>query len=337
MEKLQWKISAGLWFIEAKGGDRFTSQFKKGKPVEERIKLLGDSGLVNGIELHFPYEVVEDSFDRIRTIAKNFNLQILSVAPGLFSEMEFKNGALTASNKNTRHNAIERIVTAMKMNEVLKNNGEGGDFAIFWPAADGTTYPFDSNHVEKRKMIRDGLLECLNKAKGTIVLEYKPSDPAVKSYFGLTGEAILLIRDLRKEIGDNSRVGINPEMAHLLMADACLGCDISYLLEENMLFHTHWNTCRRKGADADMIVGTDNYYDTMEVFYWLMRYKYNKWLGTDLMPKNEDSIKALKVSIDAMTIMYNKVIELYEKITDFIDSGKEDITEIFGQIFKAEI
>jgi len=48
MQKLPWKISAGLWFIESKGGDRFTSQFKEEIPVEERIKLLGDSQLVMG-------------------------------------------------------------------------------------------------------------------------------------------------------------------------------------------------------------------------------------------------------------------------------------------------
>lgn len=334
MEKLPWKISAGLWFIEGKGGDRFTSQFKEGIPVEERIKLLGESDLINGIELHLPYEVDEDSFDKIRSIASNYNLKILSVIPGLFNEMEFKNGALTSSNQKTRNSAIKRIITSMNMNEELKKNNEGGDFAIYWPASDGSTYPFDSNHVKKRKMIREGLLECLNSSKGTILLEYKPSDPSAKACFGLTGEAILLIRDLRKEIKDDLRVGINPEMAHLLMADASLGYDISYLLEENMLFHTHWNTCRRKGADTDMMVGTDNFHETMEIFYWLLRYKYNKWLGTDLMPKNEDSIKSLAVSINAMTIMYNKILGLYDEITDFIDSDREDVTEIFELIFK---
>ena len=39
MEKLPWKISAGLWFIESEGGDRFTSRFKEGIEVKERIKF----------------------------------------------------------------------------------------------------------------------------------------------------------------------------------------------------------------------------------------------------------------------------------------------------------
>jgi len=334
MKKLPWKISAGLWFIESKGGDRFTSQFKEGISVEERIKLLGNSGLVDGIELHYPYEIDENNFDKIRDISKDYNLKILMISPGLFNEMEFKNGALSSPIRRTREKAIKRIITAIKMTEELKKNNEGGEFIIFWPAADGTTYPFDSNHIKKRKLIKDGLVECLRSTKGNIVIEHKPSDPAAKTYFGTTGEAILLTRDLRKEIGDNSRIGINPEMAHLLMADASLGYDISYLIEENMLFHTHWNTCRRRGADTDMMVGTDNFYETMEVFYWLDRYKYNRWLGLDLLPKNEDSIKAIDISVRAMTIMYNKVLELKDKITDFIESEREDVTEIYKLIFK---
>ena len=248
--------------------------------------------------------------------------------------MMFKNGSLSSPNPKTRNAAIERIITTMKMNEELKKSKEGGEFAIFWPAADGTTYPFDSNHIEKRKLIKNGLIEALESASGNIVIEHKPSDPAAKTYFGTTGETIILVKSIRAAINDNSRVGINPEMAHLLMADASLGYDISFLIEENMLFHTHWNTCRRRGADTDMIVGTDNFYESMEVFYWLKRFDYGKWLGLDLMPKNEDSIEAVRVSIKAMTLMYNKVLELEEKITDFIDSEREDVTEIYNIIFQ---
>lgn len=334
MEKLPWKISAGLWFIEGKGGDRFTSKFREGISIEDRIKLLGDSGLVDGIELHYPYEVTEATFDKIRNITKNYGLKILTVIPGLFNEMMFKNGSLSSPNPKIRNAAIERIITTMKMNEELNKCKEGGEFAIFWPAADGTTYPFDSNHIEKRKLIKDGLIEALESTNGNIVIEHKPSDPAAKTYFGTTGEAIILVKSLRTAINDNSRVGINPEMAHLLMADASLGCDISFLIEENMLFHTHWNTCRRRGADTDMIVGTDNFYESMEVFYWLKRFDYRKWLGLDLMPKNEDSIETVRVSIKAMTLMYNKVLELEEKITNFIDSEREDVTEIYNIIFQ---
>ncbi len=45
--------------------------------------------------------------------------------------------------------------------------------------------------------------------------------------------------------------------------------------------------------------------------------------------------KAIEISIRAMTIMYNnKILELKDEITDFIESEREDVTEIYKLIFK---
>lgn len=51
------------------------------------------------------------------------------------------------------------------------------------------------------------------------------------------------------------------------MADASLGYNINYLIEENMLFHPYWDICRKRGAYTDMIIDTDSYFGTMELFY----------------------------------------------------------------------
>ena len=327
MEKLPWPISVGIWFVESKGGDRFTSAYKVGIPIEKRIELVAGIEGVKGVEMHYPYEVDEKNFDKIRKLCKELGLKIVLITPGLFNETMFKDGALSSKNPATRKYAKERIITAMEMNEELNKNGEGGYFTIFWPAADGSTYPFDSYHVEKRKWIREGLIECLQRTKSCpIVIEHKPSDPAAKTYFGTTGEAILLVRDLRRAIDDEKRAGVNPEMAHLLMADTSLGYDISYLLEENMLFHTHWNTCRRRGADTDMLVGSDNWNETAEVFFWLIEYKYDRWLGLDLLPKSEDTKKAIEVNNRAMTVMYNEVKAIHESLKENMRSLNIDIT-----------
>jgi len=53
-------------------------------------------------------------------------LKILSVTPGLFNEQHFKDGVLIPCNKATRQEGIQRIKTAMQMNEELSNANEGG-------------------------------------------------------------------------------------------------------------------------------------------------------------------------------------------------------------------
>lgn len=328
MERLPWPISVGLWFVESRGGDRFTEAFKMGISIPERIELVGKMRGVKGIELHLPYEVTEETFGDVRRRVKDQGLKIVTVVPGLFHEMRFKDGALTSYRADIRKEAIARVKTAMHMNEELRRNGEGGYFAIFWPAADGTTYSFQSHHPEKRKMLRDGLLECLTDAPGNIAIEYKPSDPASKTYSGTTGETILLCRDIRAQLGSNgeSRIGINPEMAHLLMANADLGMDVSYILEEGLLMHTHWNTIKRCGADTDLMVGSDNWNESAEVFFWLSEFNYNGWLGLDLMPKSEDTVRAVDVSIQAMERMYAEVRSIRDQIRANMRNPELDAT-----------
>lgn len=314
--QLPWPVSVGVWFIEGKGGDRFTSSYKEPLPILDRIRLAGTMRGVQGIEIHYPYEVDETNFDQVRRCAKEQGLTILSVIPGLFNEQRFKDGALISYDKAIRHEALQRIITSMRMNAELRSAGEGGQFAIYWPAADGITYSFQAYHPERRQMMLDGLVEALQSAPGNLVIEHKPSDPAVKTYNGTTAETILLCRDILQAIGEEQRerIGINPEMAHLLMADADLGEEVSRILQEGLLRHTHWNTIRRKGADTDMMVGTDNWLESMEVFFWLDEYGYDRWLGLDLCPKSEDSVRAIDVSIQAMERMYAEVMSIKDEL-----------------------
>ncbi len=314
--QLPWPISVGLWYVGSKGGDRFTSGYREAIPVPERIEQIAKMRGVKGIELHVPYEVTDETFEEVRKSAKDAGLKIVTVVPGLWNEARFKDGVLISYDKKIRKEGIERIKKALEMTEELRQNDEGGYFAIYWPAADGVTYSFDSYHPERRKMMQDGLIECLQSTKGVIALEHKPADPATKTYCGTTGEAILMCRDIRAVLGKGNehRIGINPEMAHLLMADANLGEEVSRILEEGMLFHTHWNTIKRRGADTDMMVGTDNWNESAEVLFWLDEFKYDKWFGIDLFPKSEDPASAVDVSITALERMYVEVMSVKEKI-----------------------
>ena len=117
---LPWPISVGVWFIEGRGGDRFTESYKEGIPIVDRIRMASKMRGVKAFEIHYPYEVTEDNFDEIRSVAKNEGLKILSVIPGLFNERRFKDGALISYDKKLRQEAIDRVKKAMQVNEILK-------------------------------------------------------------------------------------------------------------------------------------------------------------------------------------------------------------------------
>lgn len=337
MSQLPWNISVGLWFVEGKGGDRFTSAHKQPLPILDRIDVVGKMRGVRAIEMHYPYEVTDENFDAVRKRARDNGLKVLTISPGLFNETRFKQGALTSLKPEVRKEAIERVKHALAMDEELRKNGEGGEFCIIWPGTDGTTYSFECYHPDHRKRLRDGLVEALESVSGAIALEHKPSDPASKTYYGTTGEAILLVRDMRRALapGGETRVGMNPELAHLLMANAMLGSDISLILEEGMLMHTHWNTIQRLGADNDLMVGSDNWNETMEVFFWLEEFQYKGYLGLDLWPKNEDTVRAVEVSIQAMERMYAEMMSVRDRIKQIMLNPDVDVTHTQELMLKA--
>ena len=119
------------------------------------------------------------------------------------------------------------------------------------------------------------------------------------------------------------------------MADASLGEEISRLLEEDLLMHTHWNTIRRKGADTDSIVGSDNWWETMEVFFWLEEFGYDRWLGLDLLPKSEPTNRAVEISIMAMEMMYAEMMEIKDDLEQLMHDPEADATQTLELLYRA--
>ena len=96
--QLPWPISVGVWFIEGKGGDRFTSSYKEPLPILDRIRLAGKMRGVQAIEIHYPTSDRRE-FDECASSPRTRGLKILSVIPGLFNEQRFKDGALISYDK----------------------------------------------------------------------------------------------------------------------------------------------------------------------------------------------------------------------------------------------
>lgn len=119
------------------------------------------------------------------------------------------------------------------------------------------------------------------------------------------------------------------------MANADLGHDVSLLMEENMLMHTHWNTISRLGADTDSLVGSDNWNQSAEVFFWLDELKYEGYLGTDLLPKSEDSVRAVNLSVMAMEVMYRETMSIKDKIKKNMRDPGVDATHTQELLIKA--
>jgi len=86
------------------------------------------------------------------------------------------------------------------------------------------------------------------------------------------------------------------------MAGESLAESVCLMSRYKRLFHTHFNDSFAM-YDNDLIVGSVNFLETLEMVFWLREVGYDGWFGLDLFPAREDPVEAVQQSIDDIKLM----------------------------------
>jgi len=287
------KFSAGIW-VFGSPKDRFCPVgYRDARPLEERFEQASKVNSLKGIEFHYPGEVSEENADSTQKLLKKFNLEPVFVAPGLFGEPKWKMGSLCSTNDKIRNEAIERGKAAVDTAKKL-----GAPMVVIWPGQDGYDYPFQVNYLTVWDRFINAVKEiAAYDRKMKVALEYKLLDPRSHILIDSVGKTLAIIQ----EIGlDN--LGINIEIAHAQMAGESLAESVCLMSRYKRLFHTHFNDSFAM-YDNDLIVGSVNFLETLEMVFWLQELGYDGWYGLDLFPAREDPVEALQQSIDNIKLI----------------------------------
>lgn len=83
------------------------------------------------------------------------------------------------------------------------------------------------------------------------------------------------------------------------------------IINSYLVIHTHWND-NHTIFDDDIIVGSVNFWQTLEFVYWLYKSGYDKWHGLDLFPYRENPSDIVRESINNIKFFY-KMAEKIDK------------------------
>jgi len=287
------KFSAGIW-VFGPPKDRFCPVgYGDARPLQERFEQASQVKDLTGIEFHYPSEVSEENVDSTRKLLKKFNLEPVFVAPGLFGEPKWKMGSLCSTNDKIRNEAIERGKAAVDTAKKL-----GAPMVVIWPGQDGYDYPFQVNYLTVWDRFINAVKEiAAYDPKMKVALEYKLLDPRSHILIDSVGKTLAIIQEIGLE-----NLGINIEIAHAQMAGESLAESVCLMSRYKRLFHTHFNDSFAM-YDNDLIVGSVNFLETLEMVFWLQEVGYHGWFGLDLFPAREDPVEALQQSIDNMKLM----------------------------------
>ena len=252
------KFSFGLWTVGWQGTDVFGPASRPLlDPVEATYRLaeLGAAAVTFHDDDLLPDESAREStLERFEKALAETGLEVEMVTTNLFSHPVFKEGALTANNRDVRRYALAKALRNVDLAASL-----GAKTFVLWGGREGAEH----GAAKDVRAALDRYAESLNILCAYVTdqgydlrfaLEPKPNEPRGDILLPTIGHALALIG----ELDSPDLVGLNPEVGHEEMAGLNFAHGISQALWHGKLFHVDLNGQHGPRFDQDLRFGAGN-------------------------------------------------------------------------------
>lgn len=299
--------------------DRFTN-YQEERSLEEKLSLASQIRGAEGVEVIYPVDFMDVA--KLKKLLKDNKLEVSAINVNLKGDNRWKNGSLTANDPEVRKQAVNALKEAMDLAPEL-----GCRMVTVAFLNDGHDYPFQRDYVKAWDNLVEGLIEVADHRKDVrLSVEYKLNEPAVRTVVGNVGKGLYLCSEIKR-----SNVGITLDVGHALYAGENPAESASLLAKSGKLFYLHLNDNLRNW-DWDMIPGYVNFWDYLELFFYLKKYDYQGWIALDVFPKQMDPVAVFSSSIEFARNMEQLVEKIEErKLTEFMKKNN-DVPYIFSYL-----
>jgi L-rhamnose isomerase len=316
------KIAMGIWGI-TNLRDRFNiNGFGEEVSVIDRIKMVGETEGIDGIELHLPTEIDDSNAAEIERVLGDYNLQMVQLCGHTWTERQYKFGALGHADAAIRLRAVDRVKAALDMGARFQV-----PISVLWPATDGNDFPLQTDYIALYDRYVDSVRRILdhlhqNRYTTRLCIEPKPFEPRSYIMMGTTAQALCIVN----EVNDPS-FGINLDIGHSLIARENLEDQVSLICRYGKLFHTHFNDNDQQ-CDADLPPGTVNFTRLVSFLYVLDQMGYDGWFGLDLFPYRDSPVEFMELSRDNLRLGTEVVKLMRQKGADELRQAGESGPEM---------
>lgn len=287
--------------------DRYCPAYDDPFTIEALFDRVASIEGVSGVEFVGTWHITKDNLPQIQQNLARTGLVPVSIIPDHFGEKKWKLGAFTSKDAGIRREAVQ--VTKDMIDCAL---AIGCPLISLWPGQDGYDYFFQGDYIKERTWFEQGVADCCAyRPEVAISIEYKPKEPRNRSYPSNVYSTLLMV----KEIGADN-CGVTIDYGHATVAYENVAESVAVLKKYgDKLFHLHMNDnyCQ---WDDDMIVGTVHTIPYLEMYYWLRKTGYDRYISTDQYPYREDGREAVAESVRWM-----------EAFMDIVDAMDEQTVE----------
>ncbi len=285
-------FAAGLW-VFAQSEEKFGG-YNSAWTVREQIAAAASVPGLKGVELISPLHVSLATVREVKTMLEDAGLTAVSVNPYVWTEPQWKRGALTSPDPQVRRAAVDRAKEAVEIGQVL-----GCRRMDLWPGEDGFDYLFQANYDELWQWTSDGVREIAEYDPETLIgIEYKVEEPRTHQLVSNAGKAALLGMLLGLP-----NVGAYLDFGHALMAREVPAETVVMLARAKRLMGVHVND-NFGVADDDLMVGTVNFWALLEFLMAIDDVGYAGWITLDIVPRREPATAGCARSIEMLKTCY---------------------------------
>ncbi|HET9137961.1 xylose isomerase [Actinophytocola sp.] len=252
------RFSFGLWTVGWQGVDPFGLATREPLDPVHTVEKLAELGAW-GVSFHdddlipFGAEDAERTsrIDAFRKALDANGLVVPMATTNLFTHPVFKEGALTANDRDIRRFALRKVLRNLDLAAEL-----GARTYVLWGGREGSESPV----AKDVRAALDRYAEALNvlcayvRERGydiRFALEPKPNEPRGDILLPTIGHALAFIN----ELDDSEIVGLNPEVGHEQMAGLSVVHGYAQALWHGKLFHLDLNGQTGPRYDQDFRFG----------------------------------------------------------------------------------
>ncbi|WP_448628360.1 xylose isomerase [Geodermatophilus sp. URMC 64] len=252
------KFSFGLWTVGWPARDPFGDATRPALDPVESVHRLAELGAY-GVTFHdddlIPFGsdegAREQHIKRFRAALEETGLVVPMATTNLFTHPVFKEGGLTANDRDIRRFAMRKVMRNMDLAAEL-----GAQVYVLWGGREGAEVDTAKDLRAALDRYREGIdtlaQYSIDRGYGLrLALEPKPNEPRGDIFLPTIGHALGFISTLEHA----DLVGLNPEVGHEQMAGLNYTHGIAQALWQGKLFHIDLNGQKGPRYDQDFVFG----------------------------------------------------------------------------------
>lgn len=264
--------------------DRF-HEYHPGNSFQQRLEIARQVQGMDGIEVTYPTEF--ENISQSICLLRDSGIPISALNLNIKQAKVWENGSFTSPNVNVRRRAVSELKTALDLAAEL-----GTAIVTCCPLIDGHNYHFEVDYLQQWGWLEEGIREgASHRTDIKLSLEYKLNESRNFNILSDMGRTLYLCERLGLP-----HVGITMDVGHALIAKEAPAEALCLAAQAGKLFYVHFNDNYRDW-DWDMLPGAINFWDLVEMLYYLKSLDWEGWVSYDVVTRGGDLVESMESAI----------------------------------------